>query len=301
MNTTECIDYVRSQASIAVDSTEWSSAVILQLLNQTRVDIFEPIIAEARCGYWTRTLTRTLGANNPVVRLPTRACAVLLVDIRRANDRWYPLQEFTEAEQQAWEREGGNYPKAFIIRGTSMYLIPAPVDDQYSIRIKIIVRPSKLYLPQAAGVVTNVDLSTNIITLTSLPVDKVTGLTITGTLNVDIIEPADNFELSLFHAQATVIDATHVQIGTGYSLLAVQNNDYLRVANQTDWPQLPEPFHHVLASAAAIVPCTQRDLYDRVEALQQSVSSTVTRLVTALKPRIKVQTQERRPVQHSWE
>ena len=148
---------------------------------------------------------------------------------------------------------------------------------------------------------TNIDYVTGIVTLTSLPLDKITGVAIAGTLNVDIIEPSDNFELSLFNAQATVIDATHVQIAAGYQLQRIQIADNLRVANQSEWPQLPEPFHHNMASAAAIAPCVQRDLYDRAADLRQNVSSAVNRLASHLRPRVWTQTQERHPIQHNWE
>jgi hypothetical protein len=301
VDTNELIAYAREEAALAVESTEYDSVKLLSLLNQARIDVFEPVITAARCGYWVHTLTRTLGANNPIVRLPPRTAAFLQADIRVGTGQWHPLPESTEAEAQDWERQSTVHPCAYIIRGSTMHLLPAAsTDATYSIRIKIVVRPSKLYLPQATGAVTNVDLTTNIITLASLPVDKATSTTITGTLNVDVIEPSDNFELSLFHAQATVIDATHVQVATGYSLARIQVGDYLRVANQSEWPQLPEPFHRWLASAAAITPCSQRNLYDQASDLQQSTAAAVTRLATHLAPRSRAQTQERRPIQHSW-
>lgn len=306
MNTTEIIAYCREQASIADESTEWDSVKLLQLVNQARIDVFEPVIAGCRCGYWTHSLIRTLGANNGVVRLPPRASAVLQVDIRRNTDPWVPLQEYTEAEQQDWERMGGTngsnaYPRGFIIRGTTMYLTPIQADSTYSIRVKIIVRPSALYTPQAGGIVTNVDLTTNIITLSSLPINNTTLSAITGTLDIDCIEPSDNYEMSLFNAQATVTDSTHVTIASGYNLAAIQVGDYMRAANQSDWPQMPEPWHNSLASAAAITPCVQRDLYDRANDLRQVVGSAVNRLAEHLRPRVRAQTQERRPIQFSSE
>ena len=302
MDVTEITAFVREQASIADESTEWSSAKILQLMNFVRINVFEPVITAARCGYWTHTLTRTLGQNNPIVRLPPRAAAFLQADIRKGSTGdWTPLQESTEAEQQDWERYRSGYPLAYIIRGTNMHLVPAVNDGaSYDLRVKVIVRPSVLYAPQTAGAVSGVDLDTNIITLTSLPLDRITGLTITGTLNVDVIEPSDNYELSLYQAQATVLDALHVQVAAGYSLARIQIGDYLRVANQSDWPNMPESFHDSMATAAAITPCIQRDLYERADYLAKLVSSAVTRLGEHLGPRARTNTQERKPIQHSW-
>lgn len=302
MNVTELTAFVREQASLADESTEWSDTKILQLMNLVRVNVFEPVITACRCGYWTHSLIRTLGQNNPVVRLPPRAAAFMQVDIRQGlTGDWVPLQESTEAEQQSWEAYRSGWPMAYLIRGSTMHLIPAVTNGiSYDIRVKIVVRPSVLYVPQAGGVVTNVDTVTNIITVTSMPLDKITGLAITGTLNIDVIEPIDNYELSLFHAQATVLDATHIQVPTTYSLNRVQIGDYLRVANQSEWPQMPEPFHDSMATAVAITPCIQRDLYERADYLAKLVSSAVTRLGEHLGPRARTNTQERKPIQHSW-
>ena len=301
MNSTELIAFAREQATVANESTEWDSTKFLELLNQARVEIFEPIIAACTAGYWTRTLIRTLGAGNDKVRLPPRCSAFLHVDIRRNTDPWVVLQEALESEQQAWERESQDCPVAYIIRGTTMHLIPAPVDGSYTIRVKFVIRPSVLVTPQAAGLITDIDTNTRIITVNSMPVDRVSGVTLAGTLNVDVVEPIDNYELSLFNAQATVLTGTTIQIANGYALNGIQQGDYLRAANQSDWPQLPEPFHTSLGSAAAILPCVQRDMYERVAELKNEVASSANRLAAHIKPRSRTQTQERRPVQHSWE
>lgn len=301
MDTNELIAFAREQASVADQSTEWDSAKFLQLLNLARTDVFEPVITACRAGYWTHSLTRTLGANNPVVRLPPRAAAFMQADVRRNTDQWIPLQLSTEAEEQQWERESRDQPIAYIIRGSTMHLIKPPVDSSYSLRVKVVIRPSVLYLPQVgAGLVVSVDTATRIITVTSLPLDKATGLTIAGTLNIDCIETSDNYELSLFNASATVIDASHIQVASGYDLNRIAPGDAVRVANQSEWPQLPEPFHSSLATAAAITACPQRDLYDRANDLRQQTSSSVNRLAEHLRPRPMTRTEQRVPIQHSW-
>jgi len=301
MDTSELVTTAQEEASIAPQSTEWDSTKLLQLMNQMLVEGFEPIIGAGRGGLWTHTLTRTLGANNSVVRLPPRTAGFIQADIRLGTGKWCPLQEHTEADQQDWERLSASYPVAFIRRGSTLHLTPAAIDGQCSMRVKIVVRPSTLYLPQTTGKVASVDLNTNIITLVNLPVDKATSSTISGTLNVDVVEPDDNFELSLFHAQATVLSSTTVQIASGYNLAKIQAGDYMRVANQSEWPNMPKPFHHLLAKAAAITPCIQRDLYDRANDLRQSVAAGINRLIEHVKPVVRANTQERKPIQHSWE
>lgn len=300
MNTTELVAFTREEASLSDNSAEYTSAKLIELLNLQLRQVFEPLIADSRAGYWYHTLTRTLGAGNAFVRLPPRACALEQVDITNDGVYWYPLKEALESEAQDWQREYHNaaIPQAYVVRGTSLVLVPAPLSTTAQIRVKVVVRPSKLYTPQAGGTVTAIDENTRTLTLTSLPTDGNTLAQVSGSFICDVIEPRNCYELTLLDAECTVVDPTHVQIASGNSLARIEVGDVLRVAEQTDWPQLPESFHSLLASAAAITTCRQRDLAERSGVLTSQVSSGLQRLQAYLSPRVRVQTHK--PIQHAW-
>lgn len=302
MDSTAITSWVRDEATLSLYSSDYTSAKILQMCNQTMSDVLEPLIAGARSGYWCHTFTRTLGINNDVVRLPPRSCpAIEQVDISWDGGRcWEPLSEALEAEAQDWMNDYGrqNRPFAYVVRSSYLKLLPAAAAEGIQLRIKILVRPSVLVEPQSTGLVVDYDADTRIVEVINLPVSKPSGTAMSGTQVVDIIEPRANFELALCDAIATVIDPTHVEIAEGYGLARIEPGDYMRFANQSEWPQLPESFHKVIGSITAIPICRQRDMHQRAEALSSTSGNTLSRLSDHIKPRVRVQ--QHRPSQHDW-
>jgi len=261
--------------------------------------VFEPLIADCRAGYWYHVLTRQLGAGNPFVRLPPRAAAFEQFDISYDNGScWEPLSEALEAEAQDWERIKCNKPQAYVLRGSTAVLLPAAASAEVLLRAKVIIRPSELVTPQAAGIITNINTTTRVLTVTSLPQDKKTNVVISGNVTLDAIEPANCYELSLFDAPCTVQDDTHVLVLPGPTLMRMQQGDYLRVANQSDWPQIMHSYHHLLGSAAAVPICRQRDLNERADILTDQVRNALMRYQDFLKPRVRIGTHT--PIQHGW-
>lgn len=297
MNTSELIAYARQTATIEDNSSEFTDTVITQLLNAAMTSYFEPIIETARSGYWRHTLTRTLSSGNPYVRLHPRACALEQVDVRQSGGTWYALSEAIESELQDWPQTAA-VPQVYVVRGNTLLLQPAATTTDLELRAKITVRPNQLVQEQTAGRVTAVDTTNRVITVNSLPVDRLTGSTIGGTLVIDCIEPRGYYERSLFDAPAAVLSSTTVQVDPGPSLSRIEVGDYLRVAGQTDWPQLPESYHNVLALAAAVPICQRRDMYDRANEMGSAAGSAAQRLANQLTPRVRAQTHM--PIQHGW-
>lgn len=302
MNTTEIVTWTRKEATLSRLSTEYTSDVIVGLCNKTMDEVLTPLIASERSGYWCHTFTRTLGTNNPAVRLPPRSCpAIEQLDVSTDGGVcWRPLPEALEAEATDWLRDYGRepYPQAYVIRSSYLYLLPAATVPDVQLRIKTVMRPNTLVEMQGGGQIVSLDPTTNILTLTSMPVSKPSNATLTGDVLFDIIEPRGNFELSLCDAIGTVLDSTHVQIAAGYSLARVEPGDYLRCAGQSDWPQLPLEFHSLLGSITALPILRQRDMYERADALATASSSALQRLREHISPRVRVQ--QHKPIQHNW-
>jgi hypothetical protein len=304
MTNEELVAWTRKEATLSSKSTEFSATVINQMMNLQMSQVFEPIVANCRAGYWYHTFTRTLGVGNPFVRLPPRSCpAIEQVDISAdGGANWVALKEALEAEVPEWmcDYGGDAYPAAYTLRGTNLYLLPAARSADCQLRVKVVVKPSTLVASQlGVGVVQDYDPDTRIVEVSSLPVDRLnSNAAMGGTKVVDIIEPRAQFELSLCDAAATVIDPTHVQIAAGHSLARIEVGDYLRFAGQSDWPQLPIGFHSLLGSATAVPIARQRDLHERADALSTMCSARLEALVGQLKPRVRVATHK--PVQHQW-
>jgi len=301
VNSTEIIAWTRKEATLASQSTEYTSAIILQMLNRTMSEVIEPIIAGTRSGYWYHTFTRTLAVNNASVRLPHRSVpAIEQVDITHNGRDWAALSVVLEAEHQEWMREYGRaaYPTGYTIRGSYIHLLPAAKYEGTQLRVKILMRPSVLVDPQTTGKILAVDADTRLLIVESLPVSKPSDVAISGNVVCDVIEPRANFELAVAEAPMTVLSPTQVQVAENFTLERVEPGDYLRVANQSEWPQLPESFHSLVGSITAVPICRQRDFLERAAELQNAAQSALIRLGEHLRPRIRVQ--QHFPIQHGW-
>lgn len=300
-DTTEMITWTRKESTLSRLSTEYTDTVIMGLLNKTMDEVLAPLVAAARSGYWCHTFTRTLGAGNASVRLPPRACpAIEQVDISADGVSWFPLAEALEAEAQDWMQEHGRdpYPAAYVVRSSYLYLLPAAAVAGVQLRVKVLVRPSVLVTPQSTGRILAVDPDSRLLVLDSLPVSKPSDVAISGTVVCDIIEPRANFELAVAEAPMTVLGPTSVQIAENFTLERVEPGDYLRVANQSEWPQLPKEFHSIVGSIAALPILRQRDLYERADKLAEATSNALQRLREHISPRVRVQ--QHKPIQHNW-
>jgi hypothetical protein len=132
----------------------------------------------------------------------------------------------------------------------------------------------------------------NVLTVNSVPA------TITGNAVCDIIQPRDAFELALVDAPMTVDSPTQITVNPNFGLGRVEIGDYVRLADTSDWPQLPESFHPLLATLAAAIIADQRELDKRTERLAGKSGALMSKLEASLGPRVK--SSANRPVAHDW-
>lgn len=302
MKTSDLYPWTRKEATLSQYSTGYNTTTLLQMLNMTMSQVIEPVVAGVRSGFWVHTFTRTLGINNPTVRLPPRATpAIEMVEISTDGQCWAPLSEALESEVAEWMMEYGRdqLPTAYVIRSSYIYLLPAAKIEGVQIRVKTTVRPNVLVDDQSTGQIEAVDVETRTLTVVSLPVSKPSGAAFgTGTVVCDAIEPSGNYERSLLDAPCTFVDSTHVTVAAGFSLARVQAGDWLRFANQSEWPQMPESFHPLIGSITAVPICRQRDLLERADAISSAASARLQSFAEHLQPRVRVQ--DHKPAQHNW-
>lgn len=299
MNTAELIDYWRTATTIEDESEEYGAEAVLRLMNHGLRTVFQPMVASAREGHWLHTLSRVLSVGNPLVRLHPRHIALEQIDRRIGGEsgRWEPLTVVIESERAAWERHyyAAQYPCGYTLQTNNIALIPAAMDS-CELRAKFVMRPSMLVEAQDAGRVTAFDEHT--ITVNSMPVDRVTGQTLAGSVTIDVIEPVGWSEISLFDAPATVTGATTLTVNSAFGLGRIQVGDYVRAAQQTDWPQLDESLHITVADVAGVYACRQKDMYTRADELAKQAQGALNRWVDSLSPRRKATTHM--PLQHGW-
>jgi hypothetical protein len=285
----------------AVAYPEYTQAKVFTEINDKLQTAFEDIVVKARAGYWLHefVFTTTTAAR---YRIPPRAVVGGLEKVEISAGGTNPFIKLSEIPQsiiQDYEGNAPSYPYVFTVQGDQVEIVPAPTAGMV-LRMTYYIRPSRLVISQSStqigsgvdrGRVTGVNTSTRVVTVNALPFDyslAVPAAITTATQTVDIVHPDGWHELSLVGATQT-LSGLNITIGGTDSLGDVQLGDYVRVADQTDWPCLPDDFHRCLADTAAIKILLEIHLLEKAEALTATNGFDIARLRSLLLPRVKAE------------
>jgi hypothetical protein len=147
------------------------------------------------------------------------------------------------------------------------------------------IRPSKIVEKQTDGFIVLVNTSTREITVSGVPVDRVTGGPIDDTTLIDVIAPNASHELHLVSSPISIFGAV-ITLPAGTDMSRISAGDYVRAEDQSEWPMLPQEFHRTLADAAAVVILSDVGTADKAAALAGKVGNDIERMVNLLEPRV---------------
>jgi hypothetical protein len=182
------------------------------------------------------------------------------------------------------ENEGR--PPRYTWRGDHIEFAEEPSAGE-TLTFHYYLRPSKLVEAQTAGLITAVDTTTRTVTVASMPVVRATGATLASGARMDVVKPNGWHELPVVNAVGTLTFGFFVSFPAGTDLSDVEVGDYLRTADETDWPCLPDDHHRTLADLAAISVLTSKNLEQKANALMKKCGPALERLQDLLNPRVK--------------
>ena len=304
MNSDDLIVACRRSAFIgdATAFTDYTDQIVLNELNDKLQTAFEDIVVKARSGYWLHDFIYTTVANDARYRIPPRAVVGGLekVDISSSagSTVFYKLDEIPAAISQDYRVTVAGNPYVFTTQGDIVELIPTP-NAGMTLRLAYYIRPSRLVTQQSStqnggtirGLITAINTSTRVVTVNVIPFDQslsVPAAITSGQQLIDIVHPDGWHELSLVGATQT-FSGLNITVGGTDSLADVQVGDYVRVAEQTDWPCLPDDFHRCLADTAAVKILLEQSLADKSALLADNVGNDLLRFKSLLVPRVKAE------------
>ena len=265
MRIDELITAVRLAGRFNDNDTDYTSARIRQELTNTLHTIFGHPIIQARAGSWLKQSVTTTTAGRTRYRIPHRACTGVGESVE--------LGDFSQA--------------LYEILGDQVVFDTAPQAGS-ELRFTYYQRPSLLVQEQAAaGEVAEVDTDALTVTVdTALPVNRVTAATIDTGDYLDIVHPNGWHELSLVNVTST-ISGLVLTFPEGTDLTDVEVGDFVRAADQTDWPCIPDDFHQTLADMTASRICRAKGRTQRAKELAEDAASEIARFADILQPRVK--------------
>jgi hypothetical protein len=258
--------------------TDFTSARIRQALTNTLHTRFGGKVTASRSGYWLHTQDQTLSADQSSYRLPHRAAAIESIEILDAGDAAYNVI----GDRVQFDED--NPPSSGTLRVT-YYLRPSLLVQEQTVNI---------------GRVTAVDVDALTVMVASVPiVDRVEAVSIVSGDIVDIVHKNGWHELSLvgYASNAPTLSSTTFTFPAGTDLSAVEVNDYVRAADQTEWPCIQDEYHPVLAELTAADMLYSRNQRDKADALVAKAMGTdrdpgpLKLFVDQIEPRVKAERQ----------
>jgi hypothetical protein len=287
---------------------------IIKELNDVLTENFERPIVNARSGYWLKSTTVTLTQGRARYPIPDRAAAGGLERVELAQSATSAFAELVEesgTETVVWAGAPTSigYPQRFELRGSQLTLLPAPDSSSYVLRFWFYVRPSKLAPPQSptftgvssvdsavvgGGRNTAINLGARPGTVKAIPQrsrQTAPASIVTNVDRIDIVHPAGWHELALVDAAQT-FTGTVITIGGTDDLGDIQVGDYVRAADETDWPCLPADFHRLHVDLASMPVLTQLHLLEKAAAYGEKAAGDMDRFRDLLQPRVKNQARD---------
>lgn len=276
---------------------DYTDARILLELNDTMHTMFERDVVNSRQGYWLKSYETPTVASRSMYRIPHRAAMGGLekLEARPSGDAYERLVEVTPLQAQYYEglsTDTTPNPHWYTVQGDQVKLLPAAADANTTLRFGYYVRPSRLVAQQVAspatpaGLISAVNTTARTLTVNAIPLDRDTGIAIvSGTTRIDVIHPSGWHELALVGATQTY-SGTTITVGGTVDMSEIEAGDYVRAAEQTDWPALPLEFHRTLAFATAARIAKARGQYTKAESLFEEVKGDFERFKDMLQPRI---------------
>lgn len=302
MNTTELITTTRESAGIgdAAAYIDYTDARMLRELNDKLSTVFEDMVTKARSGYWIQSSTYSATVGRAKYRIPHRSVVGGLESLEindSTSNSFYEIPQIPVADIGAYEGFTGRtgLPVVYAVVGDQIQFIPAP-SSVIQYKFYYYIRPSQLVASQNAqsgtdrGRITSIAaIGSRQVTVNAIPFDQnltVPAAITSGSQSIDIVHPNGWHELSLVGATQTYAGNV-ITIGGTDSLEAIEVGDYVRVAEQTDWPCLPGDFHRCLCDATAVKILIELHLNEKSEMLGQNNGNDLVRFKSLLYPRIK--------------
>jgi len=292
--TTDLLVRVRMSAFIpdAAQAPDYTDAWILNELNDMQPQLYERTIVNSKQGYWRKSFNVTTVAGSAFITVPPRACAGGLAKVDIALDStlsWIPMREVNEDDIRLYESNVTGQPMVFIMRGDAVQLVPTPSANTWTIRVTYYSRPSTLVAPQvslSSGLISNIVGTT--LTVGALPQNANGGSNIANGNLADIVRPTGWHELQVIGALVTnVTGSTSITLAAGTDMSTVAVGDYVRFAEQSEWPNLPDDYVRSLCDSVAAKILVQLNLTDKSTALQAELAADLTRFQDLLSPRVK--------------
>jgi hypothetical protein len=309
MRSDEILDRVREKAVLGTVASwpDWPDARLLNIVTERHQSLMSNEIVTAAAGYGQQDGFVTCTAGVDLYPTPDRAVGSTLIAAwlqQPGEVHWTPLERVELRDAFIYDRGPAdtNKPRNFLVTDGFIELYPSP-SAAFTLRYRFYIRPSSIVTSQSSalvgagdavvrGLITAVNKVARTITVNALPFDQSLAppAAITSAVQqVDIIHAAGNYTLAMY-SQPQTLSGLVLTLGGTDDMTRVRVGDWVRVAEQSDWPiNLPHEFHRMLCDRSAMEVLGATGRAEDASVLGLTVKADLDRFRSEIRPQVKTQ------------
>ncbi len=244
--TTNLLTSIERQSFAPARQSTFDTTDILELADEVSKTTILPAILSAREEYYLYYEDLSITNNVAAYTIPSRSYGLTVRDVQviDANGNVRALERTSIDRLQYMSNSSDrNSPDMFYVQGDQIVLVPTPNATQSTLRLYYFLRPSSFVETSDAAVISTINTSTNIVTVSTIPSSWVTGDTF------DLIQGKGGHRHLSIELISTLVSGTSITLPSLPTGLAV--GDYITLAGQTPVVQMPPDFQPILATLVA--------------------------------------------------
>ena len=273
----QMVESIKSRIRIPVSQSTYTAAKIMRIIDEELERHVVPKIMACRENYFLYEEDTTVTSGTAEYKIPYRAIGGKFKTVKWVNssDDEQRMSQIVYEDVPLFQNGDHNEPK-FYIKRNSIVLVPAPSNSVEKIRWGIYLKPSSVIAVSAAAKVASINTTSKVVTTESTP------STITSSTKVDIVRGKGGFEC-LSIDQTVTVSGTSITFSSLPTDLAA--GDYICLAQETPFPQIPADIHSYLTLRVCKVILEGLGFFKEAEVLQKDLKEVESVFDTMLTPR----------------
>lgn len=281
--TTALLASIRRRAALpAAVNAGTQDSDLLALANEELQNWLVPNVMQLREDYFLFRHLRTMTPGTSEYRIPARAVGQKLreLDVVQSDGCIRNLTRIEPDELEEWNSDSQGRPEGFYLRGSYVTLVPTPSEAE-SLRFTFFIRPGELVATTAVRAITNIDTGTGDITVAS----TIPGA-FTTAARYDLVAGTSGFEHLAIDLTASAAASSTVTFAAADLPSGLAVGDYVCLAEQSPFPQVPADFHPLLAQRVGVKKLESLGLKEKLAAAKADLRDMLELLRVVYAPRV---------------
>lgn len=247
ITTTLLLDAIKRGVTVPANQVRFSDADFLKFADEETEATILPMLTSIRQEFLVKNKTVACVANTQKYKIPYRAVGRTLRDLKlaRSSDTTFikTLAYVSPEDASVYTTTMSGEPFGFTVEGDFVKLLPTPLSSDLSIVYYYLLKPSYLVPVTSAGLITAINTTTGVVTISTAVSAFTTGAT------MDIVDGKSGCSVKAEDIVNTNVSSTAITFTPADLPSDIAVGDYVALSNQTPVVQLPDELHQSLVQA----------------------------------------------------